>query len=164
MSGKSSNRLVVTLPSDREILLTRVFNAPRALVFETFTKPEHLRRWFGPRGHILTVCEIDFRPGGSFHYVLRGPDGCEMEMRGDIREIEPPIRVVQTESYNIPGIGWTPPSVNTMTLDERNGETTLIVRVVHVSKQARDAHVGSGMEVGAGETFDRLEELLGTAV
>ena len=96
MSGKSANRLVVTLPSDREILLTRVFDAPRALVFEAFTKTEHLRNWYGPRGHILIVGELDFRPGGSFHYVLRGPDGCEMEMRGDILEVDPPNRVVQT--------------------------------------------------------------------
>src|SRR5687767_9236495 len=160
MPAHAANRLVVTLPSDREILLTRIFHAPRERVFEACTKPEYLRKWFGPHGYTLPVCEVDFRPGGSFHYVLRGPDGSEMAMRGEICEIDAPERIVQTESYDVPGFGWTPPSVNTMTLVERDGKTTLTTQVVHVSKEARDGHVGSGMEVGAGETFDRLEELL----
>jgi uncharacterized protein YndB with AHSA1/START domain len=162
MPTNTAHRLVVTLPSDREILLTRVFDAPRKLVFDACTKPEHLREWFGPRGFTLPVCKVDLRPGGSFHYILRGPDGSEMAMRGEIREVEAPERIVQTESYDIPGMGWTPASENTLTLAEYDGKTTLTTRVVHVSKEARDGHVGSGMERGAGETFDRLAELLET--
>jgi len=159
-----SRTMQLTMPSDREVVLTRVFDAPRALVFEAFTKPEHLRRWFGPRGFTLPVCEIDLRPGGAWNYVLRGPDGGEMGMRGVYREVVPPERIVSTEAYDIPGMGWTPESVVTTTLDERNGKTTLTSRVLYQSIEHRDGHVNAGMEAGASETFDRLAELLAARV
>jgi uncharacterized protein YndB with AHSA1/START domain len=162
MVATNSTGLTVTMLSDREVVLRRVFDAPRRLVFEAFTKPEHLVRWFGPRGYTLPVCEIDLRPGGAWRYVLRGPDGEEMGMKGVYREIAAPERLVSTEAYDIPGMGWTPESVVTTTLEERDGQTTLTSRILYQSVEHRDGHVGSGMEAGAAETFDRLAELLGS--
>ena len=158
---RNSGALTVTMPSDREVVLTRVFEAPRRLVFEAWTRPEHLVHWYGPRGYTLPVCEIDLRPGGAWRYVLRGPDGEEMGMKGVYREIVPPERLVSTESYDIPGMGWTPESLVTMTLEERDGETTMTSRILYQSVEHRDGHVNSGMEAGAAETLDRLAEHLG---
>lgn len=160
MAAKQSNRMTLTMPSDREVVLTRVFDAPRRLVFEAMTKCEHLKHWYGPRGYTLPVCEIDLRPGGEWHHVVRGPDGSEMPMKGVYREIAPPDRLVSTESYDLPGMGWTPESVVTTTLEERDGKTTLTSRILYQSVEHRDGHVGSGMEGGAAETFDRLAEYL----
>jgi uncharacterized protein YndB with AHSA1/START domain len=153
--------LTVTLPSDREILLTRTFDAPRRLVYEAITRPEHVARWWGPRGTSLAVCEIDFRVGGSWRFVLRGPDGQDHPFRGEYREIVPPARLSSTFVYDVEGIRDFP-AVETVTLDERDGRTTLRARVLHQSKEARDGHLNSGMEGGASETYDRLAELLAT--
>src|SRR5260370_8969355 len=97
---KNTGTLKVTTPTDREIVLTRVFDAPRTLVFDAFSKPELLKRWFGPRGWSLVVCEVDLRVGGTFRFVLRGPDGRDMGMRGVYREIVPPERSVHVESFD----------------------------------------------------------------
>src|ERR1700740_2551312 len=97
---KNTGTLQVTMPSDREIVLTRAFDAPRHLVFEAFTKPELLKRWFGPRGWSLPVCEVDLRVGGGFRFVLRGPDGQQMGMRGTYRELDPPRRSVHVETFD----------------------------------------------------------------
>src|SRR5437879_13296000 len=97
---KNTGTLKVTTPADREIVLTRVFDAPRRLVFDAFTKPELLKRWFGPRGWSLVVCEVDLKVGGTFRFVLRGPDGRDMGMRGVYREIVPPERSVHTEPFD----------------------------------------------------------------
>src|SRR3954452_24779572 len=119
--------LQVTTPSDCEIVLTRVFDAPRRLVFDAFTKPELLKRWFGPRGWSLAVCEVDLRVGGTWRFVLRGPEGAEMGMRGTYREITPPNRSVHTESFDdYPG-----ESVVTTVLTERDGKTTLTATVLY---------------------------------
>jgi uncharacterized protein YndB with AHSA1/START domain len=153
---KNTGNLKVTTPSDREIVMTRVFDAPRRMVFDAFSKPEHLKRWFGPRGWTLTTCEVDFRVGGAFRFVLRGPDGKEMGMRGAYREIAPPERSVHMESFdNYPG-----ESQVTGVLLEQNGKTTLTVTVLYDSKEVRDAVLQSGMEHGAAESYDRLAELL----
>jgi uncharacterized protein YndB with AHSA1/START domain len=154
--------MTLAMPSDREVVLTRVFDAPRRLVFEALTKCEHLKHWYGPRGFTLPVCEIDLRPGGAWHHVIRGPDGSEMPMKGAYREVVPPERLVSTESYDLPGMGWTPESVVTTTLEERDGKTTMTSRIFYQSAEHRDGHVGSGMEGGAAETFDRLAEYLET--
>jgi uncharacterized protein YndB with AHSA1/START domain len=147
-------------PSDREIVISRVFDAPRDLVFEAMTSPEHLPHWYGPRGWSLPLCEIDLRPGGSWHYVMRGPDGSEMGLRGVYREILPPERLVTTESFDdYPG-----ESVNTLVLSEENGKTTVTATVRYESKEIRDAVRESGMEGGAAETYDRLGEYLRTMV
>jgi uncharacterized protein YndB with AHSA1/START domain len=155
------NALTVTLPSDREIVLTRAFDAPRRLVFEACTKPEHVRRWWGLHGTTMTVCEMDFRPGGAWRFVLRGPDGQEHPFKGEYREIVPPERVVSTFVYDVEFIRDFE-AVETMTLDEQDGRTTLQVRVLHKTKESRDGQLRSGMEAGAAQTYDRLAELLKT--
>jgi uncharacterized protein YndB with AHSA1/START domain len=153
---KNTGTLKVTVPGDREIVLTRVFDAPRHLVFDAFSKPELLRRWFGPRGWSLVVCEVDLRVGGGFRFVLRGPDGKEMGMRGVYREIAPPERSVHMESFDdYPG-----ESQVTAVFTEREGKTTLTATVVYPSKEVRDAVIKSGMEHGAAESYDKLAELL----
>src|SRR5437870_13759861 len=97
---RNTGTLKVTTPTDREIVLTRVFDAPRRLVFDAFSKPELLKRWFGPRGWSLVVCEVDLRVGGGFRFVLRGPDGRDIGMRGVYREIVPPERSVHVDSFD----------------------------------------------------------------
>ncbi len=153
---KNTGTLKVTTPTDREIVLTRVFDAPRHLVFEAFSKPELLKRWFGPRGWSLVVCEIDFKVGGGFRFVLRGPDGKKMGMRGVYRELAPPVRSVHMESFDdYPG-----ESQVTAVFDEQGGKTTLTATVLYPSQEVRDIVIKSGMEHGAAETYDKLAELL----
>ena len=153
---KNTGTLEVTTPTEHEIVLTRVFDAPRSMVFDAFTKPELLKRWFGPRGWSLVVCEVDFRVGGAWRFVLRGPDGKDMGMRGVYREIEAPDRSVHTESFDdFPG-----ESVVTTVLVEERGRTTLKATVLYPSQEIRDAVIKSGMEHGAAETYDKLAELL----
>jgi uncharacterized protein YndB with AHSA1/START domain len=153
---RNTGTLQVTLPSDREILMTRVFDAPRDLVFDAFTRPELLKRWFGPRGWTLDVCEVDHRVGGGFRFVLRGPNGSLMGMRGVYREIVRPERSVHMESFDdYPG-----ESQVTGVFHEHDGKTTLTVTVLYPSKEVRDIILKSGMEHGAAETYDRLAEML----
>jgi uncharacterized protein YndB with AHSA1/START domain len=154
---RANRRLTVTTPSNREVLLTRVFDAPRRLVFEAFTKPEHVARWYGCRGYTCPVCEIDLRVGGSYRYVARDPDGEEFGVRGTYREIAPPERLVCTERFDA-----YPDSeaVITMTLHEHEGKTMFSATIAYESAAVRDAVIASGMERGAGETYDRLAELL----
>jgi uncharacterized protein YndB with AHSA1/START domain len=158
-ASNAKNKLIVTTPSDLEIILTREFDAPRRLVFEALSKAEHVMRWWGPRNTTLLSCEIDFRPGGTWHKVLRGPDGREVQFKGTYHEIVPPERIVATECFDEPSVG-RPEWLATVTLEERGGKTLLTSRVLHKTKENRDGHLGSGMEKGAGETFDRLEELV----
>jgi uncharacterized protein YndB with AHSA1/START domain len=153
---KNTGTLKVTAPTDREIVLTRVFDAPRRLVWDAFTKPELLQRWFGPRGWSLVVCEVDLRVGGGFRFVLRGPDGTEMGMRGVYREIMPPERSVHMESFDdYPG-----ESQVTAVFAEHGGKTTLTATILYPSKEVRDLVIQSGMEHGAAESYDKLAELL----
>jgi uncharacterized protein YndB with AHSA1/START domain len=153
---KNTGTLKVTTPTDREIVMTRVFDAPRHLVFDAFSKPELLKRWFGPRGWSLAVCDVDLRVGGGFRFVLSGPEGKQMGMRGVYREITPPERSVHVESFDdFPG-----ESIVTAELVEQGGKTTLTVTVLYPSKEVRDAVIGSGMEHGAAESYDKLADLL----
>jgi uncharacterized protein YndB with AHSA1/START domain len=153
---KNVGTLKVTTAGDREIVMTRVFDAPRPLVFAAFTRPELLKRWFGPRGWSLVVCEVDLKVGGTFRFVLRGPDGAEIGMRGVYRELVPPERSVHMESFDqFPG-----ESQVTTVLVEQGGKTTLTATVLYPSQEVRDAVVKSGMEHGAAESYDRLAELL----
>jgi uncharacterized protein YndB with AHSA1/START domain len=156
---KNTGTLNVTTPTDREVVMTRVFDAPRRLVWDAFTKPELLRRWFGPRGWSLVVCEVDLRVGGGFRFVLRGPNGVDMGMRGVYREIAAPERSVHMESFDdYPG-----ESQVTGEFMERDGKTTLTVTVLYPSKEIRDIVLQSGMEHGAAESYDKLAELLATS-
>ncbi|HEY2156631.1 MAG TPA: SRPBCC domain-containing protein [Isosphaeraceae bacterium] len=160
-AGTRTNALTVSLPSDREFRLTRTFDAPRALVWEAVTKPEHVARWWGPRNSTAALCEMDFRPGGAWRIVLRTPDGRESPFKGVYREIVAPERVVQTFIYDVEFIRDFE-SVETMTLTEHGGKTTIATTSLHPSQESRDGHLNSGMEGGAGQTFDRLAELLAT--
>jgi uncharacterized protein YndB with AHSA1/START domain len=153
---KNTGTLKVTTPSDREIALTRVFDAPRSLVFDAFSKPELLKRWFGPRGWSLEVCEVDLKVGGGFRFVLRSPDGKKLGMRGVYREIVPPQRSVHMESFDdYPG-----ESQVTAVFVEQGGKTTLTATVLYPSREVRDIVIQSGMEHGAAESYDKLAELL----
>jgi uncharacterized protein YndB with AHSA1/START domain len=149
--------LTVTLPSDREIVLTREFDAPRHLVFEAFTKPEHITNWWGQKGSTLASCEIDFRPGGQYRFVERDANGDEFGFRGEIREIVPPERIVQTfEWEGLPGHI----AEDTMELEDLGGRTRMTVTSRFASVQDRDGMLQGGMEKGAGESYDRLAEYL----
>jgi uncharacterized protein YndB with AHSA1/START domain len=153
---KNTGNLKVILPTDREIAMRRIFNAPRRLVFEAFTRPELLKRWFGPRGWSLEVCEIDLRVGGTWRYIVRGPDGTKMGMRGVYREITPPERLVFTETFDdYPGESF----VTTVLVEDR-GVTTMNATLLYSSQEIRDLVIKSGMEHGAAESYDRLAELL----
>ena len=155
----TSSTLKVTTPTDREIMMTRVFDAPRALVFEALTKPALLKRWFlGPPGWTLAVCEIDLRVGGAYRDVWRGEKG-EMGMGGIYKEITPPARIVATEAFDQ---GWYPGNnaMVTQTLTEQQGKTTLTLSVIYESKDARDAVLRSPMESGVAAAYDRLAEFL----
>jgi uncharacterized protein YndB with AHSA1/START domain len=151
--------LTLALPSDREIMLSRSFDAPRTLVFEAFTKPEFLKQWWGLRGSTLSVCEIDLKPGGAWRFVLRGPDGSEHPFKGVFREIAPPGKLVRTLIYDVP-MARDHESVETLLFDEVDGKTILTNTVLHKTMEGRDGHLHSGMEPGAAETLDRLEVLL----
>ena len=156
---KNTGTLKITTPTDREIVLTRVFDAPRRLVFDAFSKPELLKRWFGPRGWSLVVCEVDLRVGGGFRFVLHGPDGRQMGMRGVYRELVPPERSVHMESFDdYPG-----ESQVTAVFVEQRGKTTLTATVLYPSREVRDAVVKSGIEHGAAESYDKLAELLASS-
>jgi uncharacterized protein YndB with AHSA1/START domain len=153
--------MTVTTPSDREIALTRVFDAPRHLVFAAYTRPELLQRWLGVvAGWSWAVCEIDLRVGGAYRWVWRGPDGAEMGMGGVYREIVPPERIVATEKFDQ---SWYPgEAMTTVTLVERDGRTTLTLTVRYESRAARDAVLASPMEQGVAAGFDNLAALLAT--
>ncbi|HEV7767047.1 MAG TPA: SRPBCC family protein [Thermoanaerobaculia bacterium] len=154
-----ANTLKVTTPTDREIAMTRVFDAPRHLVVEAYTNPELLKRWLGVHnGWILAVCEIDFRVGGTYRYVWRGPNGEEMGMRGVYREIVPNERIVATERFD--ESWYEGGAVGTVTFEEEDGRTTLTMRVLYDSKEVRDSVLQTPMEQGVGAGFDQLDKVL----
>jgi uncharacterized protein YndB with AHSA1/START domain len=159
MDENNSSALTVTLPSDLEILMTRAFDAPRRLVFDAYTKPEHLVHWWGLRGSTLAVCEVDCRPGGAWRFVVRGHDGREDKFSGVYREVVPPERLVATERYEEPAAG-NPEWQSTVTFEERDGKTTVTSRILHKTVANRDGHLHSGMERGANECLNRLVEHL----
>src|SRR5882724_7223858 len=155
----NAGTLKVTTPSDCEIVVTRIVAAPRHLVFDAWTNPAYVPRWMlGPPGWAMPVCEIDLRPGGAWHFVWRRSDGTEMAMRGVYREVTPPERLVSTESW---GGNWAE-TINTLTLSEENGKTTITNTILYPSKEARDAAHKTGMMEGASQGFKRLDEYLRT--
>src|ERR1700733_5877235 len=152
---RSDPAFTLTTPSDREIVMTRIFDAPRHLVFEAWTKPEHVARWWGWRDSTLPVCEIDLRPGGAWRFVLRKSDGEEYPFKGVYREIAAPERLVYTECFDEPSAG-SPEWLSTVTFEEQDGRTKLTCTSLHKLKEARDGHLKAGMEAGAAQTLDRL--------
>lgn len=157
MAAKSSPALELTLPSDREIVFTRFFDAPRDLVFRAYTDPIAITQWWGPRRYKTTVDKMDVRPGGAWRFVQRGADGKEFVFHGKYREIVPPERIVSTfEFEGMPGHV----TVDTLTLEEHEGRTKLTTRSLFQTTEDRDAMLKSGMESGAAESMERLAELL----
>jgi len=143
---------------EREIAMTRVFDAPRALVYDAFCKPELFKRWLlGPPGWSLPVCEIDMRVGGAMRFVWRAPDGKEMGMRGVYREIVPQERVVYSEVFD----DWpTTESLVTTAWAEQGAKTTLTITIRYPSREIRDAIAATGMEQAVAANYERLEDLL----
>jgi uncharacterized protein YndB with AHSA1/START domain len=145
-----------TTPSDREVVVARTVDAPRRLVWEVWTSPEHLPHWMlGPAGWTMPVCQIDLRPGGAYRFVWRRPDGSEMGISGRYQEVTPPERLVSTESWD----GWSE-TVNTLTLTEAGGRTLIRQSVRYESRQARDAALQTGMKDGMTKTFEQLDAYL----
>ena len=149
--------LEITLPSDREVRMTRDFDAPRTLVFEAHTKPDLLKRWLTAPGRTLQICEINLTIGGAFRFVWRGDGKRDVGMFGIYREIVPPERFVRTEAWEDWDAGE---SVVTTVLEEEDGKTKLTSTVLFPSREVRDQVVKSGLERGAAEGFDKLAELL----
>jgi uncharacterized protein YndB with AHSA1/START domain len=148
----------VSTPSEQEVRMTRLFNAPRELVFEVMSKPEHVKRWWGQlgEGYSVPVCEIDLRVGGKWRFVNRHPQG-EVCFYGEYREISPPGRIVFTEIFEqYPDVV----SVVTTELTQEGKKTRMTATVKYPSQEVRDLVIGTGMEHGAGISYDRLEDLV----
>jgi len=152
----NSGKATVTLPSDTEILITREFDAPAELVYRAWTTPELIKRWWsGKRGEV-TLAEVDLRVGGGWRYVMTATGGFEVAFHGEYREIVPNERIVSTEVFEgMPDAA----ALDTLTLTEADGRTTLSILVEHERKEHRDAHIESGMEGGMQESMDALEEV-----
>lgn len=154
----SKGTAVVTLPSDTQILITRDFNAPKHLVYKAHTTPELIKRWWGAGRGQVTVADIDLRVGGAWRFAMVAEEGFEVGFHGEYREIVPNERLVCTEIYE----GYPEPdaaALNTLTLSEKDGITTLTVLVEHTRQEHRDAHVNSGMEAGMQDSWDMLEQV-----
>jgi len=155
----ATRSLKVSTPSDREIEMTRVFDAPRHLVFEAYTKPELLKRWLGAMaGWTRAVCEVDLQVGGTYRYLSRGPGGAEMGMRGTFREVKPPERLVSTEKFD--QAWYEGECVGTVTFTEHKGRTTLTLRLLYDSKAVRDGVLRSPAKDGVAAGFDLLDQVL----
>lgn len=157
-STATTHKTEFTTPSDREVVATRRFDAPRQLVWDCFTKPEHIQKWLlGPDGWTMPVCEVDLRKGGKWHWVWQtSANGEMMEMHGVYLEVTPPERLVNTENWGEP---W-PESTQTQVFTEEGGTTLTVATVLYPSKEARDKAIETGMEDGWGRSYERLDEYL----
>lgn len=151
--------LEVTTPTDLEILMTRDFDARRELVFRAYTDPKLIPKWWGLRAHTTTVEKMDVRPGGAWRYVCRDPEGNAYAFRGVYKEVVPPQKLVYTFEFE-PMAGRI--MTETLTFHEHQGKTRVTTRSTYMTKEDRDGMIASGMERGAAESYDRLEELLST--
>jgi uncharacterized protein YndB with AHSA1/START domain len=152
----NSGTAEVTLPTDEQILITREFDAPKHLVYEAWTTPELVKRWWNAKRGEVTVAEIDLRVGGAWRYVMIAEGGMEVGFHGEYREIVPNERIVSTEVYE----GFPDAeALNTLTLTEEDGRTTLEILVQHSNQEERDGHINSGMEAGMQDAMDLLEEV-----
>lgn len=155
MSTTNSETFQITTPSDLEFVMTRTFNAPRVLVWDAWTKPEHVAKWWGCSESKITVCEIDLRVDGAWRYVLQTTDGSEFGFYGVYCEITPHEKLVHTSLYEpMPQY----PTLVTVVFEERDGKTLMTETTRHNSTQARDGHLQSGLEGGAQQSLNRLEE------
>ena len=162
MTATRSDKAVVTLPTDTQILITREFAAPKHLVYKAWTTPELIKRWWHAKRGTMTVAEVDLRVGGAWRFAMVADGGFEVAFHGEYREIVPNERIVSTEVYE-----WAPrgedgpeqPTLNTVTFTERNGRTTVTILVEAPSKRIRDAIIESGMENGLQDALELLEQV-----
>jgi uncharacterized protein YndB with AHSA1/START domain len=158
---KNNGTLQITTPTEREVVVTREFDAPRRLVFDALTTPDLLKRWYGPSGWSLVVCEIDLKVGGAFRFVSRRADGKDIGQRGVYREIAAPERLVNTEWWE----DWNPGEVLVTTvLREQGGKTALTSTSLFPSQEVRDIILKSGLQQGATELYDKLDECLASII
>lgn len=157
--------MTLTTPTDREIVTTREFDAPRELVWEAIFTPELLKRWWsvGKPGWEWTACEDDARTGGTFRRAWSGPNGMTMSQYGVYREVAPPVHCVRTQMFEMGGVPRGGEQLATITLAESGGRTVLTMTFLFETKEARDGAVSSGMEQGMGANFDRMDEVLAPA-
>ena len=159
MEVTSSGTAILTLPTDEQILITREFDAPKHLVYEAWTTPELVKRWWHANRGEVKSAEIDLRVGGTWRYVSVTADGFEFGFHGEYREIVPNERIVSTEVYEGIPDAEEHAALNTLTLAEVDGRTTLTVLVEHPTKEGRDAHINAGMEAGMQDAMDLLEQV-----
>jgi len=155
MPVTSDRKATVEVRGDREIVITRAFDAPKDLVYKAFTTPELVRRWWHAERGEMTVADIDLRVGGSWRYVMIAEGGMEVAFHGEYREIVPGERIVSTEVFEAVPDGE---ALNTMTLTEADGRTTMTILVEHQTREHRDMHIASGMEAGLQDAMRLLEE------
>jgi uncharacterized protein YndB with AHSA1/START domain len=153
----AADPLRITTPSEREVVLTREFDAPRQRVFDALTRPELLRRWYAPAGWSMEVCEVDLRVGGAFSFVSRRADGKQVGQRGEYLELAPPERIVHSERWPDWEVGDC--RVTTV-LVERDGRTTLTSTILFPSREVRDTILESGLRRSAGGLYDQLAAVL----
>jgi len=144
--------------ANRELVITREFTAPASLLFDAWSRPEHLKQWFGPEGWPITLCEIDFRVGGSYRLAMTGPDGVQgPPFGGTYREIEPNRKIVYDDTFELPGAETM---VVTVTFDERDGRTTMTMHTLFGSAEMYEKHLAMGMEAGLASSLSQLEALV----
>jgi uncharacterized protein YndB with AHSA1/START domain len=161
VDARVDKALTITTPSDLEIAMTRLFDAPRHLVFDAMTRPEHVRHWLGCAELPMTVCEIDLRVGGAYRFTLRSPEGRDTTLQGVYREVVRPERVVFVERILMPGFTSDEYQV-TSTFTDVAGRTRLTTTILHNSKDNRDGHLNSGIERGVAPAYDRIAEVVAT--
>jgi uncharacterized protein YndB with AHSA1/START domain len=153
----STDTVKVTTPTDTDVVVTRQFDAPRAMVFDALTQPDLLRRWYGPEGWSLDVCDIDLKVGGKWRFVVRRPDGKAIGQKGVYQEVVRPERIVHTESWE----DWDPgETLVTVVLTEEGGKTTLTTNMRFPSREVRDVIVKNGLDKNLNQTYDKLAEVL----
>jgi uncharacterized protein YndB with AHSA1/START domain len=160
---KVDKTLRITTPSDLEFAMTREFDAPRHLVFDAMTRPEHFPRWFGCEAFALLACEIDLRVGGAYRFLMRSSEGVESTLQGTYVEVVRPERVAFLERFSMPGFTSDEYRI-TSSFVESDGKTTLTTTILHKTKENRDGHLNSGIEKGVEPAYDRLAELVATMV
>lgn len=158
--SQATSTMTVDLVGEREIVMTRTFNAPRERVFRAFTEPEQLTQWWGPEQFTLPHCDLDLRPGGTWLYCMRGPDGQDYWGKAVYQEIEPPARLVYLDAFaDADGNETSTPTLVTVTFDESEGRTTVSMTTICNSAEEREALLTMGMEEGLCQSYDRLDAL-----
>lgn len=157
MIDTEARELSITLSTDRELVMKRVFKTTAKTLFEVWTKPEHVRKWYGVRSTTVTVCETDLRVGGAWRWVVARPGGVEIAFSGKFLEIDPPRKLQKTERFEaMPGAE----SIVTLTFEEKDGETTLTTSMLFQNKEQRDMCLKSGMELGVKECYENIDRIV----